>query len=387
MIQPLEIDLAYPLTDGVIAFNNLESSRQQSWSRFWRDPLRPEMAEYTIEQEQLTLQFVGDPSALDRLQSLANHLDRIDAGSPRTTLIHAQVASMAHCFSEAKRHIDEIGDWGDWSNAANRLSLTIDQACGTRLDAVLQIRQRMAVESGRLEDLVPLGALLADLGKLDDADQTFLRALREYKDTSPFAVAWVCFQLGLLWGELNPKVELTRAARYYQKALEFLPGYVKARVHLAEIYLRSDLLAEAEELLMPAVLSGDPEVRWCLSEVLAAMGRPAEAQEQMQAARISFEVLLEKHPLAFADHAAEFYARSGNNPQRASELANINLANRPTLRAFEKAYDTAMIAGQSEDAAKVLTAARSRWGTTSAFRVSPLANVDAGEPRPEVGTA
>ncbi len=96
----------------------------------------------------------------------------------------------------------------------------------------------MAAESGRLEDLVPLGALHADLRDFDEADRIYQRALREYRDTSPFAVAWVCFQLGVLWGELVPETQLSRAARWYRKAIEYLPCYVKARVHLAEIYLR-----------------------------------------------------------------------------------------------------------------------------------------------------
>jgi len=41
--------------------------------------------------------------------------------------------------------------------------LAIDQACGANLDAVLAARHRIASESGRLEDLVPLGAVLADV--------------------------------------------------------------------------------------------------------------------------------------------------------------------------------------------------------------------------------
>jgi hypothetical protein len=47
--------------------------------------------------------------------------------------------------------------------------------------------------------------------------------------------------------------------------------------------------------------------------------------------------LLEKHLLAFADHAAEFYAGSGNDSKRALELARVNVANRPTRRAVEQA--------------------------------------------------
>jgi hypothetical protein len=52
--------------------------------------------------------------------------------------------------------------------------------------------------------------------------------------------------------------------------------------------------------------------------------------------RLGFETLLERHPLAFADHAAEFYAGSGNDRRRALELARANVANRPTRRAIEQ---------------------------------------------------
>jgi tetratricopeptide (TPR) repeat protein len=346
MIAAPEIDLAYPLTDGEIAVNNLESARRQSWTRFWRDPLRPGIAEYIVEQEQLTAQFVGDVGTLDRLDTLVHHLHRVDAESPRTTLIHAQVASMVHRFAEAKRYLEGIADCGELSEAANRLSLSINQACGIDLDRVLEARQCMADKSGRLEDLVPLGALHADLRNFDEADRFYQRALREYHDISPFAVAWVCFQLGVLWGELVPEGQLARAAGWYQQAIRYLPGYVKARVHLAEIYLRCDLTSEAEALLIPAVLSGDPEVSWRLADVLIATGRVDDAREQLHAARSGFEVLLQKYLLAFADHGAEFYSGSGNDPDRAFELASINLANRPTLRAVELARKTAAGAGR-----------------------------------------
>ena len=50
-----------------------------------------------------------------------------------------------------------------------------------------------------------------------------------------FPVAWVCFQLGMLWGELVPEPQLARAEHWYRKAVVSLPCYVRARVHLAEI--------------------------------------------------------------------------------------------------------------------------------------------------------
>ena len=376
MIAEPDHVLYYPLaTNGDIAVINLASARQQSWSRFWQDPERSGIAEYIVEQEQLTAQYVGDLRALDRLETLVNQLDRVSAGSIRTELLHAKVAAMAHRFTEARDHLTHAESRGAMPAEVERLRLSVDQACGTRLGSVLEIRQRMAAQSGRLEDLVPLGSLLADLGHFDEADRIYDRALREYTDVSPFAAAWVCFQRGVLWGELVPEAESSRAAVWYRKAIDYLPCYVKARVHLSEIYLHSGNVADAESLLVPVISSGDPEVSWRLADVLLAMDRFAEAEAQMQAARIGFEELLSKHLLAFADHGAEFYSGSGKNAQRAFELAGINLANRPTLRAFEQAYETAVGAKETHAASVRLAAALSRWSEMKAFGLSPLAQV------------
>ena len=92
-------------------------------------------------------------------------------------------------------------------------------------------------------------------------------------------------------------------------AIAYLPGYVKARVHLAEIYVSQDKTEDAEALLLPALSSRDPEVQWCLADVLIVQERSEEAEMQLQAARLGFEELLGRHLLAFADHAAEFLRR------------------------------------------------------------------------------
>jgi tetratricopeptide (TPR) repeat protein len=360
------------VTAGDIAVNNLESARRQSWSRFWQDPQRPGVAEHIVEQEQFTAQYVGDLSALDRLNTLTHQLDRVDPEAMRTAFIHAQVSSMAHRFAEARDYLAQAAARGGTAEDISRQTLSIDQACGTQLESVLEARQRMA-ESVRLEDLVPLGSLLADLRHFDESDNIYRQALRNYQDVSPFAVAWVCFQLGVLWGEHVVDPQLERAAQWYERAIAYLPCYVKARVHLAEIHSLQGRYADAEALLRPALSSGDPEVNWCLADVMIATGRPAEAGVQMQAARAGFESLLDRHLLAFADHGAEFYSGSGDDAVRAFELASVNLANRPTLRAFEQTYEAALGAGGPQAAFAVLTSARQRWGATSAFGLSPLA--------------
>ena len=73
-----------------------------------------------------------------------------------------------------------------------------------------------------------------------------------------------------------------------------------------------------------------------LADVLSAQGRLEEADAQLDAARCGFDEVLARHLLAFADHAAEFYARSGHDRERALELVRMNVANRPTRRARQQ---------------------------------------------------
>ncbi|MCP3408126.1 hypothetical protein [Bradyrhizobium sp. CCGB01] len=323
-----------PTTDGEIATINLESARSRSWNKFFADPARDGIAGTVLEHEQLTLQFVGNLSALDRAAQLAIQLDQAKPASAQTRLIQAQVSSMAHRFSDARRYLAEAEIGRAPAAEVNRLRLSIDQACGNGLDSVLDARRRIATETGGIEDLVALGSLLADLRNFDAADHAYKQALQSYRDVSPFPIARICFQLGVLWGELVPKPDAALAGAWYRRAIAILPMYTKALIHLAEICLSEDSLNDAEELLRRVVAVGDPEVNWRLADVLAAQGRTEESEAHMRAARSGFEALLLRHLLAFADHGAEFYAGSGSDMSRALELAHVNVANRPTCRAL-----------------------------------------------------
>jgi tetratricopeptide (TPR) repeat protein len=323
-------------TDGEIAAINLESARRSAWARFARDPRLPRAAETVVDHERLTSQFLGDLYALDRLDAIASEFAEVD-DSYRAALVQAEVASTAHRFAEARDHLARAALMDGPGEAIERQTLAIDQACGVELEAVLAARRRIAAASGGAEDLIPLGAVLADLERFTEADAVYQRAFDTYDAISPFPLAWVCFQLGMLWGELAPILAPSRAALWYRRALAYLPGYVKARVHLAEIYTSQDQTGDVEALLLPALASGDPEVPWRLAEALIAQERFDEAQTQVEAARSRFEELLSRHLLAFADHAAEFYAGPGNDRRRALELARANVANRPTRRAVKQA--------------------------------------------------
>ncbi len=371
----------FQTTDGEIAIVNLNSARLRSWSRFYQDPQRSGVAETVLEHEQLTAQFASELSALGRLEAFGEQLGRLDASSPRTMVIKAQIASALHRFSDARRYLAQASLGGAPPADVKRILLNVDQACGSHLEEVLDERRSIVAKSGRFEDRVALGALLADVGEFNDADEIYRQALREYQDVSPFPVAWVCFQLGMLWGELVPAPQLTRAEHWYRKAIVSLPCYVRARVHLAEICSATRRAHEAEATLRPALASGDPEVSWRLADVLHADGRVGEAASHLEAARSTFEALLDKHLLAFADHGAEFYIGSGGDPLRALELAQINLGNRPTLRAFEQTYTIALEAGETDAAGEISAKAARRWGNTPAFQLSSFVqgSLEAGE--------
>ena len=323
------------VTDGEIAAINLESARRGEWARFARDARLPGVAEAVIECERMAAQFFGDRDGLDRLEALAAEFAQVEDSS-RAALVQAVVASVAHRFADARSHLARAATLGGPSADIERHQLTIDQACGLELEAVLAARQRIATASGRLEDLVPLGAVLADLERFAEADAVYRRAFYSYSDISPFPLAWVCFQLGMLWGELVSEPDPHLAALWYRRALAYVAGYVKARVHLAEIYTSQGQTGEAEALLLPALASRDPEVHWRLADVLIAQERLQEAETHLEAARSGFEELLGRHLLAFADHGAEFYAGTGSDRRRALELARANVANRPTRRAVRQ---------------------------------------------------
>jgi len=368
-----ELDWAItPTTDGEIAIINLESARRRCWSKFFADPARDGVAETVVEHEQLTLQYVGDVSALDRLALLAVQLNQAEPVGARTRLIQAQIASIAHRFSDARHCLAKAELGGAPAADVNRLRLTIDQACGHDLDSVLDARRRIATETGGLEDFVALASLLADLRDFDAADRAYKQVLQAYCDVSPFPIARICFQLGMLWGELTWEPNPVLAAQWYRQAIAILPMYTKARVHLAEICSAEGNFSEAEELLRRVMAIGDPEVDWRLADVLADQEKFEESEERMKAAHAGFESLLERHLLAFADHGAEFYAGSGGGLPRALHLARINADNRPTLRAIEQAHKVAILADDAAAAFELLSEATKRWGSAAAFSLSSV---------------
>ena len=190
----MELDLrSLSVTDEEIAARNLESGRRSAWARFARDPRRPGAAEAVVEHERLAAAVPrrpgrARPSGGARLRLRPRRRPRLAQRWSRPRSLRQRIASpMPETTSRGPRW------WEEPRAAIERHKLTIDQACGVELEAVLAARRRIAAASGRLEDLVPLGAVLADLERFAEADVVYRQAFDAYDDVSPFPLA-----LGLL---------------------------------------------------------------------------------------------------------------------------------------------------------------------------------------------
>ena len=335
-------------TDGEIFTRNLESSLERAWFIFHAHPQRTGTLEAILDGESIRSQFFGDYASLDRLVSLSAHLLENKSNLASSYLFSAQVNSSRHFFAVAQEHVSQAISLGADDAICSRIQLGIDQALGVNLELVLDQRLRMVSKENTFENLIPLGALLADLGRFDEAHDTYIKALNSYRELSPIGLAWAFFQLGFLWGELVSDPDSEKASYYYSKAVDYLPGYTHAAVHLAEIQMENGKLDRAKELLNSVVGSGDPEVRWRMSELLAKEGNTQASANELDVATFMYEDLLSRHELAFADHAAEFYLGSSHDPQRALQLATANLVNRKTVRAYTLAIEAAEASGEIE---------------------------------------
>jgi len=118
-----------------------------------------------------------------------------------------------------------------------------------------------------------------------------------------------------------PVPDPSLAALWYQRAIAYLPGYVKARVHLAEIYASQGHTGDAEALLLPALSSHDPEVRWRLADALID-------KEGSKRARGS----LTPHGPASMTFLANIFSPSRTMPQSSTPAAATTTGGRLNLR-------------------------------------------------------
>ncbi|MGM9483442.1 hypothetical protein ACS5PN_19750 [Roseateles sp. NT4] len=309
-------------TDGAIALANLDQQIQQQGD----DPA-------ALELWLLRLQFSADYALLDRAAAIA----KTDADGLR----RAQALMAAHRFTAAGAELEAAqatpAQRAPWWVATGRAAL-----------ALPSLQAEAARRSG-FASLCALARAQAALGELEDADRSYAQALQALDTTLPFPAATIAFARGLMWAEQGG--DAARAATFYAEALRLVPAYAAAGIHLAELDMARGDLAAAQARLLPVVIHTDePEALALLGELHARQGQEARGRDEIAGARRRYEMLLSRHPEAFADHAAEFYLGPGRDPQRAWTWAQANLQERATRRAYLLAIRAAEALGRTGEA-------------------------------------
>lgn len=177
-------------------------------------------------------------------------------------------------------------------------------------------------------DLARLAQIHDLLGQLDDARQHFARAeLTRIGKTSPIPIAWLSVQRGLMAMHHG---DFEQAHRFFSEAYTRCPEYPMAAEHLAEIEGRLGRTERAVELYTAVVeQTQNPEFQGALAEILLEQGQDDKAKALIEQARARNLELMERFPEAMYFHAADFFLGLGEDPKRALELLQKNIALRP----------------------------------------------------------
>jgi tetratricopeptide (TPR) repeat protein len=329
-------------TAGAIAVANLDHQIAQRGDE-------PGAEELLLERSR----FLGDYGALDRAIEIA------ERGHPTggELVRRARTRAAVHRFADALADLAAAERAGAGGDELAGLRASIRVATGGADAMVPQLEAAVTQHPG----FASRGALAnayAAVGRFADADRLYAAALDDLDTTSPFPYAWIYFARGLLWDTRDQG----RSEAMYARAIAYLPAFATANIHLAELEIaRGDLETAAARLERVVAASHEPEAVALLGALHVRMGAPGRGAREIADARQRYEALLALHPLAFADHGAEFFLGPGADPERAWALAQQNLAGRETDRAVLLAIQAARATGRQREACELVARARSRF--------------------------
>lgn len=266
----------------------------------------------------------------ERAHALACHLVRANPDDAVAHETRARTLATFHRFPEALGDLDTAERLGLARTGLDDERAAIWQAVG-RTEAALALREAAAASRPGFQTLEALATLQAERGQTGLAERLYVEARSCYRGVSPFPVARLDFQHGLMW---LGQGDLGRAKTRFDAALRRVPAYTPAQGHLAEVEAAQGQRAFAIARLRPLVnVSDDPDYAVRLAHMMYEEGQSDEASGLSRRAAARYDELTARHPAAFADHAAEFWLTLGADAPRALRLARFNHAARPTPRA------------------------------------------------------
>ncbi len=341
-------------TDGVIALGNLDAQISGEYRLAAKAKLTVAQSSGIIELIAQRGQFLGQISDYEKAAALAEELVRENPENGLAYLARARTYSIFHKFSAALADIETAERLGVKGARVDSARASILQATGHYAEA-LNIRQRLKEKRPDIGSVSALASVHAEQGEIDKADALFTAAPSFYRDVSPFPIAWLYFQQGVMWMRNE---DYPRAREFLENAHARLPAYKAVQGHLAEVEAEMGNRPRAIELLRPLAESADdPDYAAHLAEILFQDGQPVEAEKWRAAAAARYDELMSLHPEAFADHATEFWLAAGGDAKKALGYAEANLKLRPTPRAHELVLNAALKAGDTPKTCATLKSA------------------------------
>jgi tetratricopeptide (TPR) repeat protein len=335
-----------PTTNGMIALHNLQAQIYAVESEIALDHPTVEAQITLIELITLRGLILGRVSDYELAEENAERLVRSEPANRAALVARARTRSTFHRFEDALEDLAVAEHLGPKDEMINNERAAIFQALG-QYDDALAIRQEAATLRPSFETLGALAGLCADRGEIEAAERLYLKSRDRFHGVSPFPLALLDFQFGVMFMN-NDRLEDART--WFDAARRRVPAYAAARGHLAEVEGELDEIDTAISRLYPlAESSDDPDYAGQLARILGDAGRIDESRHWREQAAARYDELVERHPEAFADHAAEFWLGVGGDPTTAVRLARRNFEVRKTPRA-ERLLSRAISANEATGA-------------------------------------
>ena len=226
--------------------------------------------------------IVGRIADYDRADEIAEQLVRDAPTDPRALLARARTRAGFHRFNDALADIDRAERLSLDAETANGERAAIFQALG-RYDESLALREEAVKRRASFENLAALVGLHAERGEIEAAERQYEESRSRYRGVSPFPLALLDFQLGLMW--MN-EGRLDDARRSFEAARRRVPAYAPARGHLAEVEAElGEIDSAISRLHSLAASSDDPDYAAQLARILGDAGRDGESRHWRQAGR------------------------------------------------------------------------------------------------------
>lgn len=311
-------------------------------------------------------QYLASVEDYERADELAAKMVAEDPKSHHAHFGRALAHAALHRFDAALKALDEAAKLGAPAErvASSRASILI--ALG-RYDEAEKLTPPVT-DKGSPVALISAAVLAGRMQKHDESDRLFETARSRIVDVSPFLVAWMDFERGSLLEERGKEMQ---ARAYHAEAVEKIPVYVHAAVHLATTDPPDQAIARLEELKKT---SSDADILAALADAYGRVKNETEAKRVTDLARARYNALVAKHPEAYGDHAARFWLRAGNDPKKALELAEKNAQLRATEETIDLWMAAAAAAGRKEQiCASAAAMKKLRWASEQRKRLAAAA--------------